>query len=244
MSGAGRFAAGSIEELLAGIADGVREAQESLSDLPPVDAFGRPMPSYHLPYVDFEIAVDMDIENVDTGESAESPMANPLMTLRPLTAVDLGRRLKVKTLLPTNVASQDPTRAGAEISSRIKGRLVAVPAGEGLPVPVITMVENTAPGGPARTRTLAIQAANTAGEIMANRVIELNVDWEVSAALSPSNSQPKQANPPSFSTAEVATDENGQAQVTVTLPPGPKKGTIYMITATLGQVSVNAALTV
>ena len=64
-----RFVAESIEEMLVALADGVREAQEALSDAQPVDVFGRPMPTYHIPYLDFEIAVEIETQRQDNGNS-------------------------------------------------------------------------------------------------------------------------------------------------------------------------------
>ncbi len=58
----GKFVAGSIGELLVAIAAGVRDAQDALNSAPPLDAFGRPAPTYHLPFVDFEFKVDIETQ--------------------------------------------------------------------------------------------------------------------------------------------------------------------------------------
>ena len=55
-----RLVAESIEELLVALASGVREAQEALNEAEPIDSFGRPMPAYHIPYLDFELGVDVE----------------------------------------------------------------------------------------------------------------------------------------------------------------------------------------
>lgn len=60
-----QFAEDSIEAMLVAIADGVREAQQALSEAPPLDGYGRPLPRYQLPYVDFSIQVQM--QSVQSG---------------------------------------------------------------------------------------------------------------------------------------------------------------------------------
>ena len=54
-----RFVGNSIEELLVSLAEGVREAQIALNEGPLVGPSGRPLATYHLPYLDFTIQVDM-----------------------------------------------------------------------------------------------------------------------------------------------------------------------------------------
>ena len=44
MTQSSKFVANSVEQILLGLARGLRDAQAVLDDLPPTDAFGRPQP--------------------------------------------------------------------------------------------------------------------------------------------------------------------------------------------------------
>ena len=103
------FASESIEEMLVAIADGVREAQVALNAAPPVDAYGRQLPLYHLPHLDFEIKVHLETVSVTEG--------------RPI----------FKITAANNVTDT------AELTSVIAGRLTAIPPGEGLPLPQVAI---------------------------------------------------------------------------------------------------------
>ncbi|WP_137127336.1 hypothetical protein [Roseomonas sp. HF4] len=143
------FVSGSIGQLLVAIADGVRDAQEALSAAPPVDAFGRPTPSYHLPQLDFELRVEIETRSTGSGRA--------MMLVMPASS------------------------STSSVSSVVSGRLVAVPPGQGLPLPV---VELTAQRRTARQHELAVVAANSAGELLAGATVEINIDLEMSRRLS------------------------------------------------------------
>ena len=68
-----------------------------------------------------------------------------------------------------------------DISSNIKGRLVAVPPGEGLPVPILTISSERETTLRHRIR---ITAQNSAGEILVGQSIEININLEASRQLS------------------------------------------------------------
>lgn len=59
MSDAARVSANAIAALLGGLADALTDAQRAMADLPPVDAFGRPLPSYRIPELDFRFEIEM-----------------------------------------------------------------------------------------------------------------------------------------------------------------------------------------
>ncbi len=104
-----QFVGNSIEELLVSLADGLREAQLALNSGPLVDASGRPVVTYQLPYLDFTVQVDMQTRT-DTG----------------------GRPVALLFMARPSTSSTDQ-----RVTSTISGRLVATPPGEGLPVPRI-----------------------------------------------------------------------------------------------------------
>ena len=111
MSDNSQFVAESLAELLVAIANGVREAQEALSQMPALDRSGRPMPSYHLPYLDFQLQVDMD-----STTSSES-----------------GARL-LRVLPLANSQNHQPTNQQHPLRPLCGGA-----PGEGLPVPVLQL---------------------------------------------------------------------------------------------------------
>lgn len=129
MSEQSRFVADSVEELLVALAEGVRDAQEALNAIPATDAFGRALPTYHLPFLDFTINV-----SVTTQANAQG---RPITRLRPVTQ---GSRT-------TNT------------SSTIAGRLVASPPGDGLPVPQLTLAASSVDGGRVTLRLTAGNSA-------------------------------------------------------------------------------------
>ena len=108
MSDEAEFVSQSIEDLLVSLAGGVREAQEALDAAPATDAFGRKQQTYHLPYVDFQFEVGMQITNSG------------------------GAGRTVFRALPRSSGG-----SSNKINSVISGRLVSIPPGEGVPQPVL-----------------------------------------------------------------------------------------------------------
>jgi hypothetical protein len=203
-----QFVADSVEAMLVGIAEGVRDAQEALNAIPAIDAFGRPLPTYHLPFLDFTIAVSVTTE-------------------------DTGGRAFVRLKTPA------PGSRSTDLSSTLSGRLVASPPGEGLPVAQLALaVQSTG-----NAHKLRITAANSAGEILGNQRIELNIDLDASAALS---GQPKPAPgapvPARLKDAIVITNDAGTAETELSFEAAtPSKATI-VVTAFLGAARASAAV--
>lgn len=103
MSDAARISAQAISALLDGLASALTDAQQSMADMPPYDAFGRPLPSYRIPELDFTF----EIETIETNSPANN---------------------KRWLLQPSNASSGQNT-----ISSTISGKIVAIPPNGGLP---------------------------------------------------------------------------------------------------------------
>lgn len=210
MSDSSKFVAESLEELLVGIADGVREAQSALNEAPPFDQFGRPMPTYQLPYVDFDVKVELESSETSTGH----------------------RKIH---FLP--ISGSTNKNINKDISSSISGRFVAIPPGEGLPVPILQMT-STRLG--ARKHKLELLAANTAGEILQLVDLELNLNLELSQSLSsvqgvslPSLRGSK------LERAVATTNEAGIATTELSIDPGIPKGASIVVTAELDQRQVS-----
>lgn len=209
-----RFVSESIEEMLVALAAGVREAQEALNEIAPVDAFGRPMPTYHIPYLDFEIAVEVETQQQEDGRA--------IFRLRKI---------------PTGTA----TKRVSETRSTISGRLVSVPPGEGLPIPSIHI---TADAEGAREHRIEIVLSNSAGELLAGRRIELNIDRAASAQLSRANGgafdKPKAGT--HLVDAVLVTDEEGTARTRMSIDSGENAKALIVVTAQSGATSASLSL--
>lgn len=203
-----QFVADSVEAMLVGIAEGVRDAQEALNAIPAIDAFGRPLPTYHLPFLDFTIAVSVSTETTD-GRSF----------------------VRLKT--------PSPGSRSTDLSSTLSGRLVASPPGEGLPVAQLALaVQSTG-----NSHKLRISAANSAGEILGNQRIELNVDLDASAALSglprPGPGAPA---PARLKDAIVITNAAGTAETELIFEAAAAPRATIVVFALLGSVRASAAV--
>jgi hypothetical protein len=203
-----QFVADSVEAMLVGIAEGVRDAQEALNAIPAIDAFGRPLPTYHLPFLDFTIAVSV---------TTETTAGRPFIRL----------------------TTPAPGSRSTELSSTLSGRLVASPPGEGLPVAQLALAVQSS----GNAHKLRITAANSAGEILGNQRIELNVDLDASAALSglpkPGPGAPV---PARLKDAIVITNDAGTAETELTFDAGAPARATIVVTALLGSARASAAV--
>lgn len=212
MSDNTQFVAESLAELLVAIADGVREAQDALSNLPSFDAYGRPLPSYHLPYLDFHLQVDM--------ETTQNNAGNRLLKILP---------------------ASKQTNSRQDISSTLSGRFVAVPPGEGLPIPLLHIATHAETQ---RRHQINVQLTNSAGEVIAGAAVELNISLDASKKLSAvagvnlSNLTGTQ-----LQDAVLVTDADGRASTYITLATSLAAQAIVVITADIGQQSVQVSVT-
>jgi len=74
MTDAARISAEAISALLGGLAEALTDAQQTMAEQPPTDAFGRPLPNYRIPELNFSF----EIETVNAGGSGR-----PWLHLRP-----------------------------------------------------------------------------------------------------------------------------------------------------------------
>lgn len=209
MASDAKLVADSLEEMLVSIAEGVREAQEALDGLAPFDSFGRPVPGYFIPHLDFELLVDIETETNSQG--------------RPIFKVSAARNIF------GGGGGSSTSNTKSHTTSRITGRLVAIPPGEGLPVPqLILTAEKTGAG----ETLLTVRASNNAGEILVGQRIELNIDEEASKALSrgASPTLPEAR----LREAVLVTDEQGQAATTLVVSDGGNSGRQLLVVAQLG----------
>ena len=216
MSNQNRFVNDSLGALLVSIADGVRDAQDSLNSAPPTDTFGRPMTTYHLPYLDFEIKVDMETVSKEGGFRG--------LKINPLS----GGRINRST-------TQD-------VSSTISGRLVAIPPNDGLPQTLLTLASERLS---ARKHKVTLSAANSAGEILVGHTIELNINLEASKQLSEIEGVNLSTTRAGTALQDVllVTDQAGIAETTFNIDSALPAKAILVLTAELGPELVSLSVT-
>ncbi|NLE97822.1 MAG: hypothetical protein GX596_07510 [Propionibacterium sp.] len=199
----GRFIADTLETVIVGIADSLTEAQEQLSSAAPLDGFGRPNTQYRLPYLDFELGFRLVTQTSQDGRRA------------------------FLFFKPTGSSS-----TSNEVTSTISGRFVAIPPGEGMPLPVVRL----ATSGTGATRQLTVSAANTAGELLAGATVQLNVDVEASEALSAAAgvASPGIAAGVALGAAVVTTDGAGEATTDISFGAALPEAAVVLVTAEIG----------
>jgi len=205
-----RLMGNSIEELLVAIAEGVREAQAALDSGPTIDDTGRPLATYHLPFLDFSIKVEMTTQTDSGG--------------RPILLV---------------ASSSSATTSAAQ--SNVSGRLIAVPPGEGLPLPRMNVATGGNIGGAA---TITITVTNSAGETLANQRLELNIDTNASATLSSARGAAGFTRLPGtrLETAVLTTGADGIATARLLIDPKQDPRQVVVVAATLGTATARGAI--
>ncbi|TFI58105.1 hypothetical protein E2493_11935 [Sphingomonas parva] len=205
-----RFMGNSIEELLVAIAEGVREAQSALDTAPQFDGNGRPLSTYHLPFLDFTIRVEMTTQTDSGGRPVALLIAAP----------------------------KSSTTSGTQ--SQVSGRLIAVPPGEGLPVPRMSVSTGGNIGGVA---TISVKVTNSAGETLANQPIELNIDTAASTTLSTARGASFSRLPGTrLEAAVLTTGSDGVATTRLLIDPQQSARQVVVVNATLGVASARGAI--
>ncbi|MFW5844887.1 MAG: hypothetical protein ACOCXJ_01535 [Planctomycetota bacterium] len=205
-----QFAEDSIEAMLVAIADGVREAQLALSEAPPVDAFGRPLPRYQLPQVDFNIQVQMKSVRSSGGRGIirfVKPMATDSQALTStiagrLSAVPPGEGLPLPRLFASS----------RKLSAR-KHQLAFVAvnsAGERLPHQTIELNLNL-PASQNLSRSAGIELESAGASRLAEALLETDAEGGASTELTLAGGLP-------IGAVLVYTAELGNATVNVSIP--------------------------
>lgn len=207
-----RFLGNSIEEMLVAIAEGVREAQAALDEAPLADAAGRSRATYHLPYLDFTIRVEMTTQTDSGGRAFALLLAAP------------------------------PASTTSAVQSTLTGRLVAVPPGDGLPIPRLSIATGANIGDAA---TITVSATNSAGETLANQLVELNIDPVASASLSGAHggSSVLQLGTTRLEAAVLTTGADGTAATRLLIDSKQgARNAVVVVVATLGAASARGAI--
>ncbi|MCV6585263.1 MAG: hypothetical protein OIF47_06995 [Marinibacterium sp.] len=205
MSNDGKFIADTLESIIVGMAESLTEAQEELSSAAPIDAYGRPLPQYRIPHLDFEVHFDLSTDTKGPGGG-----------------------MKI-LFLP----SSDSTRG---VTSSVSGRFVAVPPGDGMPLPALS-IEVTGTGN---RRDVVITVANTAGELLDGATVELNIDRDASRALSADAGvpSPRLDGQVQLGAAVLTSGADGTARTTVSFGAALQRAAVVVLTAELGGETV------
>jgi hypothetical protein len=234
MSGAGSFVAGTIEDILLAIGQGIRDAQDRLNQLEPFDEYGRPRPQYYLPQLDFTLKINA----VETSTSESGPEQRS--RLRTFAAAEseaiafAGFRA-----MPINFALASPGRTSSsstsEVYSTISGRFVAVPPNDGMPQVALAIAASAHPDG-GRKRTISVTSSHAAGEPVVGASVEFNVDPVSTAALNQLPGAVTVDHVRFFESGAVATDAAGVARTAVDFAVVPAGVSRLLVVANLGPV--------
>jgi len=230
MSKPGEIIAGTIDDILIALADGIRDAQRALNEAPPFDSFGRPMPTYHLPEVNFDIK--MTAQSVVPDEPADTAIANgPVINLPDSVILPMARpMLKFSTPSPKEEGGDK-----LSLTSSISGRFVALPPNDGLPTIRLSAAALPTTGNN-RNRLITITAQDVDGSPLNNIAVELNLDMPTSRMLSEDmgtklvDKKPKTG----LKQAVVLTNVNGSATTEFTVSPQEPKGLHFVISIEAG----------
>jgi hypothetical protein len=234
MSAAGSFVAGTIEDILLAIGQGIRDAQDRLNQLEPFDEYGRPRPQYYLPQLDFTLKINA----VETSTSESGP-AQP-SRLRSFAPAEVGAlSFGEYRIAPIAFALASPARttssATNEVHSTISGRFVAVPPNDGMPQIALTIAASAHPDG-GRKRTIKVMSSHAAGEPVAGATVEFNVDPVSTAALNQLPGAVAVDHVRFFQSGAVATDAAGVATTAIDFAAAPAGVARLLVVANLGPV--------
>jgi hypothetical protein len=231
MSGAGSFVAGTIEEILVALAQGIRDAQDRLNAQEPFDEYGRPKPQYYLPYLDFALKINA----VETQNTGSNPAAPP-----PFTPLAQGRSIGALgnfslRAAPMNFAIAGPSNSSSsstnEVYSTISGRFVAVPPNDAMPQVTLTVTATPASAG---KQTVTVFSNYAAGGPVRGANIEFNADPVSTASINDMTGPLVLSNTNIFQSGTVTTDAAGVAATVVDLTALPAGVSKVMVVANLG----------
>ncbi len=199
----------TLKEILLGISESLNEAQHQLRNAAPYDEYGRPNTLYTLPYLDFTLQVETELETSSTtdgtydqstgyGKYATSEMLYspaPVMTYRP-------------------VSKTSSTSESDKITSSISGRFVAIAPNEGLPQLIIEAIPKQSNTN-ANIYDIEVSVFNSAGENIPGALVEFNYNKDKTIILNPNTVLNHNTN--FVKQGEIASDINGKATNTIAI---------------------------
>ena len=215
----------TLDDYLVSLADGMAQAQERLNSVQPSGDGSNVR--YRIPQLEFELKMTMDLSE------QESPAATP-STDAPTSAISSRiaamRRLPRKQLRVKPITQESQT----QLASTIRGTLVAVPEGGGIPEAVIAIQlapQDEAPVAvPEGTRAVAviIDVIDRAGTALSNTEVQVNIDREQATALDGTDTL---ADGTVIVDALLRTNANGHATTWLFIGPDQAPGTHIVLIA-------------
>lgn len=194
----------ALRDILTSLADSLKQAQAQLDSVPPFDEFGRPNVIYHLPYLDFNLKVVSEFENIadnNNFQAIRSPISKALISGTSL--------LRFKPQPSQSAAAQN---SSTTIDSTISGRFIAVVPNEGLPrTDILFSITDVTKIDSYYQFNINVTLVNTNNEKVSNAMVEFNFDQAESNNINPTDI----VTVPVFSRNEGLTDSNGNIVTTV-----------------------------
>ena len=243
MSTPGSFVAGTIEDILVSLAQGIRDAQERLNQLEPFDEYGRPKAQYYLPHLDFTLKINA-VETKTTETGAVTPAASSaggFVPAKRVASFAMVRETPIKFALAN--PSRSSTSTTNEVYSTISGRFVAVPPNEGMPQIALAVTSTKDPSGTGK-QTIRVASTYAAGGPVRGATVEFNADPVSTAALNELSNPVALDNTSIFQNGAVVTDESGVATTVVNLTAVPAAIAKLLVVANLGPVRASILITV
>jgi len=231
---AGSFVAGTIEDILLAIGQGIRDAQDRLNQLEPFDEYGRPRPQYYLPQLDFTLKVNaIETRTSESGEAQPGRLRAVAPAETEAIAIGGFRTIPINFALATPGRTSSSTTS--EVYSTLSGRFVAVPPNDGMPQIALAIAASPHPDG-GRKRTIRVTSSHAAGEPVAGATVEFNVDLVSTAALNQLPGAVTVDHVRFFESGAVATDAAGVATTAVDFAAAPAGVARVLVVANLGPV--------
>lgn len=193
-----------LDDFLLNLADGLSQAQNKLNRAPVTNAMGQESMVYHIPKMEFELRLEM------TATSSSQSSGKPRIRFFP-------------------AASKSSESSTESATSVISGVMIATPAGDGLPMPALSI---SAMKTSARKAKLTISGRTNAGNAISGAVVELNIDRDLSAKLNTQEGRGQALKPGTvISAATLVLSETGDAIAELTISNQEPKGQLIAITA-------------
>jgi hypothetical protein len=136
--------------------------------------------------------------------------------------------------------AKDQNSTNQQVSSTISGRLVATPPGEGLPTPRIAFTVGGNIGGQAQ---LTVAVTNSAGEVLADQPVELNIDDAASATLSAVRGAANFVRQSATRLQQAVLRTNAEGRATAVLAVGKEPArAVVVVVASIGAFSARAVV--
>jgi hypothetical protein len=173
------------------------------------------------------------------------PAGRPLATYQ-LPYLDFTIAVEMQTKVDSGgrpialLAPSTSSQSNSAVRSNVSGRLIAAPPGDGLPVPRLVLTVTTNNGGAAE---IAVRVSNSAGEVLANQRVELNIDDAASVQLSGvRGGEFRRLAGTRLTEAVLTSDPHGMATTRLLIDAAQGKRDVAVVIANIGPFSARGAV--